>query len=194
MPLKDQLPALTYHPLTAERWADLEALFGQERGADSGCWCMWWRLTRKDWEAMGKAGRKAAFRGLVEAGAVPGLLAYDGGRAVGWCAVAPRRDTPGLDRSPVAKPVDHEAVWSITCFYVDTAYRRAGMLEQLVEAAARHAARNGARLLEAYPHDRGERTGAGDVFTGLAAVFRRAGFEEVARRKPRRPVMRRRLD
>lgn len=188
-----QTAKLAFHPLTAERWGDLEALFGPERGASSGCWCMWWRLTRKAWEDMGKAGRKSAFRALVEGGHVPGLLAYDGGRPIGWCAVAPRRDTPGLDRSPVAKPIDGEVVWSITCFYVDTAYRRAGLLEPLIEAAARHAARNGARLLEAYPHDRADRPGSGDVFTGLASTFRRAGFEEVARRKPTRPVMRRRL-
>jgi hypothetical protein len=29
-------------PATAERWPDLEALFGKN-GACAGCWCMWWR-------------------------------------------------------------------------------------------------------------------------------------------------------
>jgi hypothetical protein len=43
-------PKLSFHPLTAERWPDLEKLFG-ERGACGGCWCMAWRLPRAEWEA-----------------------------------------------------------------------------------------------------------------------------------------------
>lgn len=187
------LPALAFRPATAERWVDVERLFGPERGAASGCWCMWWRLTRGAWTARGREGRKADFKEIVAAGEVPGILAYDGTRPVAWCAVAPRAATPGLDRSPVAKPVDGAEVWSITCFYVDKAYRRAGMLDALVEAAVAHARQHGARIVEAYPHDRAERAGVVDVFTGLASVFRRCGFTEVARRTSGRPVMRRAL-
>jgi GNAT superfamily N-acetyltransferase len=149
---------------------------------------MWWRTTRNAWTAMGKAKRKAVFKDLVEGAAVPGILAYHGERPVGWCAVAPRRDTPGLDRSHVARPVDDAEVWSITCFYVAAPYRRDGMMSALVEAAV-----GGARIVEAYPHDRGDKVGAGDVFMGLASAFRRCGFDEVARRTPKRPVMRRQL-
>jgi hypothetical protein len=36
---------LEVHPLTPERWADFERLFGP-RGAYGGCWCMYWRITR----------------------------------------------------------------------------------------------------------------------------------------------------
>jgi len=32
-------------PATAERWPDLEALFGSS-GASAGCWYMFWRLDR----------------------------------------------------------------------------------------------------------------------------------------------------
>ena len=38
-----------------------------------------------------------------------------------------------------------------------------------------------------------DKVGAGDVFMGLASAFRRCGFHEVARRTPKRPVMRRQL-
>jgi hypothetical protein len=34
---------LEFIPATAERWQDLETLFG-ERGAYGNCWCMWWRM------------------------------------------------------------------------------------------------------------------------------------------------------
>ena len=42
--------ALSYFPLTPGRWDDFVALFG-ERGACGGCWCMLWRLTKKECEA-----------------------------------------------------------------------------------------------------------------------------------------------
>ena len=79
---------MEFQPLTPYRWRDLEALFGP-RGACGGCWCMWWRLRPKDYKAQKGAANRQAFRELVAAGPPPGLLAYDGGRAVGWCAVGP---------------------------------------------------------------------------------------------------------
>ena len=42
---------LDIRPLTPDRWADLETRFGP-RGACAGCWCMWWRLTRREWELL----------------------------------------------------------------------------------------------------------------------------------------------
>ena len=40
------------HPLTPDRWDDLEALFGP-RGAYGGCWCMFWRVSRAQSELAG---------------------------------------------------------------------------------------------------------------------------------------------
>ena len=45
-----------FHRLTPERWADFEELFG-ERGAAGGCWCMWWRLTWREFDAQKGEGR-----------------------------------------------------------------------------------------------------------------------------------------
>lgn len=182
---------LSFHPLGAERWADLEILFGPERGAESGCWCMWWRTTRKEWETMGKARRKAAFRKIVAANAVPGILAYDGAAPVGWCAIAPRARTPSLDRSRVAKPIDDRPVWSITCFYIARSHRKRGLMAALIEAACAHAARNGADIVEAYPLEPARALDWGEGFVGIATAFSECGFSEIARRTPTRPVMRR---
>ena len=93
------------HPLTADRWADFEALFGP-KGARDNCWCMYWRLTGSAFARNGNAGNRTAMRALAEAGPPPGLLAYAEDRAVGWIAVAPRPATPRLARSPLLKPVD----------------------------------------------------------------------------------------
>jgi GNAT superfamily N-acetyltransferase len=183
---------LRFRPLTAERWDDLERLFGPERGAYFGCWCMFWRVKRSEFEALGKTGRKAAFRKLVRSGRVPGVLAYEENVPVGWCAIAPREATPALDRSPICKPIDDQPVWSITCFYIDAKSRHRGVMAGLIEAAAEHAGRNGARIVEAYPRDgRGEAVPEPSAYTGVLKPFLDLGFDVAARRKPSRPVVRR---
>jgi GNAT superfamily N-acetyltransferase len=184
-------------PLTAERWGDLEALFGP-RGACAGCWCMFFRLTRKQFDAGKDDGNRARLRELVDSGAEPGLLAYDpadeAGGPIGWVALAPRSEYTRLDRSRILAPVDERPVWSVTCFYVRRGHRRRGVTVALLEAAARHAAGRGARVLEGYPVDpKAGKTADTFAYHGLASAFRGAGFTEVARRSETRPIMRREL-
>jgi hypothetical protein len=87
-------------PATPDRWADLEDLFGPERGGCAGCWCVWPRVSAGEFKALGA-------------------------RAVEACTIDP----------------DRPLIW-------------------------------------------------GDGFVGLTPVFDSLGFEEVARRSPRRPLMR----
>jgi hypothetical protein len=104
---------LEVHPVTPERWQDLEALFG-ERGACGGCWCMWWRLSRSQFEHQKGQQNREAFRAIVLSAEVPGLLAYKDGQPIAWCALAPRERYPVLERSRTLKRIDDEPVWSIT--------------------------------------------------------------------------------
>jgi GNAT superfamily N-acetyltransferase len=184
---------LDFHPLTPDRWDDLARLFGA-RGACGGCWCMWWRLTRSEFERRKGAGNRRALRALVKSGREPGILAYDGGEPVGWCAVEPRERYPVLDRSRVLKPVDDTPTWSVTCFFMSKEWRGKGLSTRLLRAAAKHVKSRGGRVLEGYPHDLagGSLPGA-FVFTGLLPAFERAGFREVARRSPKRPIVRKSL-
>lgn len=184
--------ALRFHPLTPDRWPDLAVLFGP-RGASAGCWCMWWRQTRGEFDAGRGAGNQRAFQTLVTAGAPPGILAYAADDPVGWCAIAPREDYPRLARSRVLKPVDDRAVWSVTCFFVTPAWRRRGVTRQLLKAAVRFARSRGARIVEGYPVDVGATYPDAFAYTGFTSAFRAAGFAEVARRSPTRPIMRRAL-
>jgi len=155
---------------------------------------MFWRLRRSEFHALGKAKRKAAFRKLVKSGAPLGILAYEGAGPVGWCAIAPRAATPSLERSPVCKPVDDQPVWSITCFFVEPKARRDGVMAALIEAAVRHAKRQGATIVEAYPRDPGDgRIDNASGYVGLLEPFAAEGFREVVRRTPKRPVVRRYL-
>jgi len=182
----------TVHPLTPERWSDLETLFGS-RGACGGCWCMFWRLSRAEFKAAKGAGNRRALKRLVASGIPPGLLAYQGDQPVGWCAVAPRAQYPALERSRLLKPLDTEPVWSISCLFVARAHRRKGISVELLRAAANYVRRNGGRIIEGYPQaPKDKRAAIPDVFawTGLASAFIKAGFRECARPSPTRPIMR----
>jgi GNAT superfamily N-acetyltransferase len=177
-------------PLTPGRWRDLEKLFG-ERGACGGCWCMFWRLSRREFQAGKGTGNRAAFKALVESGAVPGLLAYDGPEPIGWCAIAPREDYPGLQRSRLLKPIDSRPVWSVSCLFVARGHRRRGVSVELLKAAADFVRRKGGRIVEGYPQEpKQERMPDVFAWTGLAAAFRQAGYSERARPSPTRPIMR----
>jgi GNAT superfamily N-acetyltransferase len=180
-------------PLTPERLGDLERLFGP-RGACAGCWCMYPRRRHAEFQRGRGAPNRRAFRRLVHAGTVPGLLAYVGGEPAGWCAVEPRAAYPRLATSRVLAPVDDLPVWSIVCFFVARAHRGRGLTRHLIEGAVTHARRAGARIVEAYPVDPTTAT-VPPVFawTGLASAFRKTRFVEVARRSPSRPIVRRRI-
>lgn len=181
---------LSIHPLTTETWPDFEKLFGP-RGACGGCWCMYWRQTRKDYEAMHGEPNRQAMHSLVNSGLTPGILAYEGGEPVGWCSIAPRGDFPTLDRSHILKPVDAQPVWSVVCFFVSRGQRRKGLTVQMLKAAVEYAASRGAKIIEGYPVEPKEGK-APDVFmyTGLFSAFKQAGFSEVLRRSATRPIMR----
>ena len=114
---------LSIKPLTSDTWSDLADLFG-EKGACGGCWCMWWRLTSAEFEKGKGEGNRQALRRLVDAGTVPGLLAFEGKRPIGWCALAPRTELRRLERSRILAPVDDQPVWSIVCFFVAKEYRQ----------------------------------------------------------------------
>ncbi len=188
------MATLKIKPVTPARWADLEELFGP-RGACAGCWCMWWRLEKRaDFEKGKGARNRAAMKRLVASGAVPGLLAYAEGRPVGWCALAPREAYPRLANSRVLARVDDQPVWSTVCFFVARGFRRQGVTATLLRAAVEYAQKHGAKILEGYPlSSRTIRLPDVYAYTGFESAFRKAGFREVARRSPTRPIMRHHL-
>jgi GNAT superfamily N-acetyltransferase len=182
------------HPLTAERWEDLVALFDRP-GDPKGCWCMFYRVRSKEFERLWGAGARAAFRQVVAEGPPPGLLAYRDGVPLGWVAVAPRDVYQRILSSRVLRPADDApACWAVVCFYVLRSERRGGVAAALLDAAVAFAAEHGATAVEGYPKDTdGARKHANEMFVGSMSMFADAGFTEVGRRSPTRPVMRRTL-
>ena len=183
MPLRAQ-------PLTPDRWPDLEAIFNA-RGCSiaRGCWCMYYRVSGTPAQPAAATAR-TALRALVDAGPPPGLLGYRDGVPVGWVSLGPREAFAKLRRSPVMKPVDELPVWSIVCFVVPGASRGQGVARSLLDAAIRYAREQGAKMLEAYPVDKPDWSRDDAMWFGSKSMYEAAGFQEVARRKPHRPVVR----
>jgi GNAT superfamily N-acetyltransferase len=180
---------LQIRPLTPDLWPALEDLFG-EKGACNGCWCMYWRIGNA-YRKRSQHANKKAFHQVVKKGPPPGLLAFEGDVAVGWCQLTPRDALPWLDRAWRLKRVDDLPVWSISCFYVRKGYRKKGVTSALMAAAVEAAKKAGAPALEAYPLDANLTPSASG--TGYASTFARFGFKVLARRTPPRPIMRRSL-
>ncbi len=177
---------LAIHPLTPDRLPALGDLFG-DRGPASRCWCMYWRLGAA-YRGRPPEANRADFAALVAQGPPPGLLAYDGALAVGWCQLTPRDALPWLERAWRLARVDDAPVWSLSCLFVRPGYRRQGVATALIAAAVDAARRAGAAALEAYPLDADLTPSASH--TGFASTFARAGFTEVARHVRPRPILR----
>ena len=149
--MKSNTINLTIRPLTPDLWNHFEDLFGRG-GASNGCWCMYWRIGSQ-YHKRDRSLNKNAFHEIVKQGPPPGLLAFDGERAVGWCQLTPRANLPWLEKRNFFERVDNLPVWSISCFYIRRGCRRQGVMSALIKEAVRVSRDAGAPALEAYPVD-----------------------------------------
>ncbi len=180
-------------PATPDRRDDIAAVM-LDCGDASHCWCAFWSRPRAEFQRDWGAGNRRWFMARLDAGPrPPGVLAYLDGEPAGWCAVAPRSDHSRLARSRNLAAVDDAPVWSITCFVIARRFRRRGLTRSLIDAAVSLAREHGAEWVEAYPVDPQRKMGSDELYTGLLSVFNAAGFTEVQRRAPARPIVRLRL-
>jgi GNAT superfamily N-acetyltransferase len=182
-------------PLAPELIPDFVTLFGPQ-GACYGCWCTHFRLRPKQRQAMSGDARRDLMLERIRRGPPPGLLAYDGGRPVGWMQIGPRADVPewnnpGRVSSPLPDgSADDPAVWAISCFFFRRDRRGRGLSHPMLAAGIAFAREGGARLLEAAPMTRASQSKSVGLFVGSTSVFLKAGFQTVATVKEGRPLMR----
>lgn len=134
--------------------------------------------------------RKAALKRLASGEPPPGLIGFQGKDPVGWVSLGPRADFAKLATSPIMKPVDDTPVWSIVCFVVPAPLRGQGVARALLDGAIVYARMRKIACLEAYTVDKTARSSPMSMWFGAASMFRDAGFEVAAHRKPTRPAMR----
>jgi hypothetical protein len=178
-----------WHPATPDRLADLAAVMN-DNAVSRNCWCAYWYRANAAYKAGWGRDNPATLTRIVEQGEEPGIIAYIEGQPAAWVSVAPRRKFDRLVRSRNFAPIDDADVWAVNCFVVVKAFRRKGLMPILARFAAEFAFGKGAPGVEAYPIEPSEKSGPGDLFIGTVSAFLAAGYREVARPLPRRPIMR----
>ncbi|MEP7111861.1 MAG: GNAT family N-acetyltransferase [Ilumatobacteraceae bacterium] len=182
---------------TPQRWDDIVTAFGRRGGDPGWCWCQ--RFMEPLDGARVADNREALHREIVSARVPPGVLAYVDGVPAGWARVMPRAAVPGIERNRALCRVlgDDPGAWWITCFAVDRRHRAIGIATALLEGAVAHAEQHGATALEGHPVDtdalKAQKVSGSALFTGTMRTFLAAGFHEIGRTYPSRPIMRRDL-
>jgi len=191
--------SIEVQPATADRWGDVVTVFGRRGEDPSWCWCqLFLRPHPPEPSASGARpdNRGALHQELTHAAVPPGLIAYADGHPAGWSRVGPRGAFPGVrGNRALAKLLSHDdaGAWWVTCFVVDSRHRRSGVGAALLRAAVGFARDHDATAVEGHPVDvaalKAARVAGSGLFTGTMAMFTAAGFVEVGRTYPTRPVM-----
>lgn len=176
-------------PVTAAHWPDVVTVLGGSRSKPDSCWCQ--RFCVHDEPDNHSALRKE----IKTADVAVGLVAYADGEPVGWSRVVPRKTLPGVEGNRAIQRLvaEDEIGWWVTCCVVRREHRGRGVGVALLAGAVEHARRQGASVLDGHPVDVSRlkaRPSPSALFTGTFSTFRKAGFSEIGRTYPSRPVMR----
>jgi len=194
--LKQEMPVLEFHPVTADRWSDLVSLF-EHHGNPGYCWCMLWRMISSDYRQSDSTGRRNALASLVNQGIPIGILVYLNDEPAGWCSIAPRETHPRLEHSTTLKRIDDLPVWSVVCFFVNRKLREQGLSLRLLQVAVAYAISQGAKIIEGYPVEPHKKDEEGNLqpvtsyrFMGSVSTFKKAGFLDASITAKGRRIMR----
>ncbi|MHB8246499.1 MAG: GNAT family N-acetyltransferase [Acidimicrobiales bacterium] len=191
--------AVQVQPATAGRWDDLVTVFGRRGQDPSWCWCQLFVNSATDEPSPPGArpnNQESLREEIARAPVPPGLIAYVEDQPVGWTRVGPRCCFPRVSANRALARVldDDPGIWWVACFAIHSRLRRTGIGSALLEAAVTFARDHGATAVEGHPVDTASLSAAhvsgSALFTGTMAMFVAAGFSEVARTFPTRPVMR----
>jgi GNAT superfamily N-acetyltransferase len=174
-------------PLSKQNWPALVDLFSAG-GPVGRCWCMYGRIGPAYRKQAPDENRREFQRSMLSDDVPPGLLAFEGPTAVGWCQVTSVEAVPYLKKRWIWVEDREEKTWLISCLYVRKGYRRRGITRTLIEASIAHARQRGAKAVEAMPLDGSKSPSA--TGTGYVSTFESAGFQAVAHRDAAHPLMR----
>ena len=158
---------------------DVATMVGPKRPDANVCWCLSYRISSKENQALTGTARGRKVAALMKQGP-PGVLAYQDDEVVGWAAVHPRADTSFATNRKIPH-VDDLDVWALWCVRVRPGHRGEGISHALVRGAVEFARDNGAPAIEAYPVDNeGAKVDLTMAYVGTRTLFERAGFAQVA--------------
>jgi Acetyltransferase (GNAT) family len=181
---------IIFKPLNEKTWQDWVTLFGS-RGACGGCWCMWWRMNRKEFEENKGMKNRRTMKKLVKKGEFIGIIAYRNRKPIGWCAFAPREKFIRLDKSRVLKRIDDQPVWSIPCFFITKGERRKGLSAEILMGVIDYCQKKKIKILEAYPIlPYSSNIPSPFAYTGILSTFLKVGFKIAKKWSKARPIVR----
>ena len=169
--------AVDIHPLSQARLAHFMAFFEGEAFSDNPEWsscycqCFYEDHSKIHWPSRTAMENRHCASHRIARSQMQGLLAYQGGKVVGWCNAAPRALLRALDSEPIANP--HQ-VGTIVCFLVAPSARGRGVATALLSAACQHLREQGLVSVEANP--RLGTTEAAENHFGPLAMYLAAGF------------------
>jgi len=162
---------------------DYLRFFDSEAFADNptwaSCYCVSYTLNTPpaDFDERTAAENRAQRAAQIERGEASGVLAYAGGKVVGWCHAAPRTALPLLDGTPGFEAEDAATTGAIVCYVIAPAYRGQGLARRLLDSACELLRERGLRRVDAYP-PAAAGTDAGS-YHGRLGMYIDAGFERV---------------
>ena len=169
------------HDVTPERVADYQSFFDHDAFRDfpswQSCYCMETHSTHtgEEWAARTAAENRRDMSEMISRREVTALLAYAGGKPIGWCNYGETTKLSNVMRRFGADVSDHAGVGSVACFVIAAPYRGHGIASRLLDAAVERLRSRGLRAVEGYPH-RGADS-AQTNYRGPLSMYLRAGFE-----------------
>lgn len=180
----ERVPAgVTIQPLAPERAGDYLAYFDGPALCDNpawaSCYCVSYEMDMEPlaFDARMAAENRAEKLRRIENGTSSGVMAYAGGKVIGWCHAAPRRNVPQLDRVEGFECDEPERTGSFVCFVIAPHYRGQGLASRLLAAACDMLRTKGLAYAEAFP-PKATRSAAGG-YHGSVKMYEAAGFTQV---------------
>ena len=178
-----RLPAIgevDVRDVTPDRVAEYHSFFDDYAFRDypawQSCYCMETHRTQRDEEWAGRtaADNRRDMTAMINRGEVTALLAFVGGKPVGWCNYGETTRLAGLMHRFGLQAAEHEGVGSVACFVIGAPYRGHGVASRLLEAAVDRLRKRGLRAVEGYPA--GKEDSPQGNYRGPLSMFLRAGF------------------
>jgi ribosomal protein S18 acetylase RimI-like enzyme len=145
----------------------------------SRCYCLSYQIDLPPGPAFDErsgAVNRAERAAQIDRGEASGVLAFAGGRIVGWCNASRRTALPVLDHNfPRTEP---DVTGSIVCYVIAPRFRGQGIARKLLDGAETMMRERGMRWLEAYP-PKVARTDASS-YHGKLSMYLDAGFEQLS--------------
>jgi ribosomal protein S18 acetylase RimI-like enzyme len=171
------MASYTVAMLTDETWPAFADLVERHNGVWGGCWCIGFHPEG----AVRGSDHRGQKQQRVHDGTTHNALVFDGARCVGWCQFGSPDELPRIKFGKVYNSVVHAPPdWRITCFFVDSEYRKQGVASAALRGALREIARLGGGTVESSPEDvEGRKVSNSFLYNATLAAFERQGFTKV---------------